>query len=144
MHLMAVCKFTPCLAQESSQQFRLSILLGMMWEVCVQIVEVVQPLREQLNACLVFPSMPAVMRLNKLGTFQMSQLGQSKSPVAEFMRSMRKSNDNFEESMLKLVRTLPAVLKFLPSQKAQVGFLPPLQGQYLPASSTPLQGSSIA
>lgn len=86
----------------------------------MQIVEVVQPLRDQLNACLVFPSMPAVMRLNKLGTFSMSQLGQSRSPVAEFMKSMRKSNDNFEESMLKLVRTLPAVLKFLPSQKAQV------------------------
>ena len=87
----------------------------------LQIVEVVQPRREALDACLVFPSMPAVMRLNKLGTFSMSQLGQSRSPVAEFMKNMRKSNDNFEESMLKLVRTLPAVLKFLPSQKAQVG-----------------------
>ena len=87
----------------------------------LQIVEVVQPRREALDACLVFPSMPAVMRLNKLGTFSMSQLGQSRSPIAEFMKNMRKSNDNFEESMLKLVRTLPAVLKFLPSQKAQVG-----------------------
>ena len=59
-------------------------------------------------------------RLNKLGTFSLSQLGQSKSPFAEFMRSQRKSNDNFEESLLKLVRTLPTVLKYLPSEKAQV------------------------
>ena len=94
---------------------------SMLNNLCLQIVEVVQPRREALDACLVFPSMPAVMRLNKLGTFSMSQLGQSRSPVAEFMKNMRKSNDNFEESMLKLVRTLPAVLKFLPSQKAQVG-----------------------
>ena len=37
----------------------------------------------------------------------------------EFMRSARKNSDNFEENLLKLVRTLPTVLKFLPSQKAQ-------------------------
>lgn len=95
----------------------------------VQIVEVVQPQREKLDACLIFPSMPAVMRLNKLGSFSMSQLGQSKSPIGEFMKSMRKSNDNFEESLLKLVRTLPTVLKYLPSQKAQVGALPPASKQ---------------
>ncbi len=29
------------------------------------------------------------------------------------------NNDNFEEGLLKLVRTLPKVLKFLPSDKAQ-------------------------
>ena len=63
-------------------------------------------------------------RLNKLGTFSLSQLGQSKSPFAEFMRSQRKSNENFEESLLKLVRTLPTVLKYLPSEKAQVWPLP--------------------
>jgi len=122
-----------------------------------QIVETVTPVRDQLDACLVFPSMPAVMcaararaargpgvlgrrmhalgpfsggaltrgtgarrRLNKLGTFNLAQLGQSKSPFAEFMRAQRKSNENFEESLLKLVRTLPAVLKYLPSEKAQV------------------------
>lgn len=56
----------------------------------------VQPQRERLDACLIFPSMPAVMRLNKLGTFNMAQLGQSKSPFAEFMRSARKNSDNFE------------------------------------------------
>jgi len=41
-----------------------------------QIVEVVSPERERLDACMVFPSMPAVMKMNKLGTFSMSQLGQ--------------------------------------------------------------------
>jgi magnesium chelatase subunit H len=34
-------------------------------------------------------------------------------------RSARQQNDNFEEGLLKLVRTLPKVLKFLPSDKAQ-------------------------
>lgn len=29
-------------------------------------VEVVKPLRDNLDACLVFPSMPEVMRLNKV------------------------------------------------------------------------------
>jgi magnesium chelatase subunit H len=29
------------------------------------------------------------------------------------------NNDNFEEGLLKLVRTLPKVLKFLPSDKAK-------------------------
>ena len=74
-----------------------------------------------MDAILVFPSMPAVMRLNKLGTFNLSQLGmsQKKSPIGEFMKGMRKSNDRFEETMLKLVRTLPAVLKYLPTDKAQ-------------------------
>lgn len=33
----------------------------------VQVVNAVAPHRDRLDACLVFPSMPAVMRLNKLG-----------------------------------------------------------------------------
>ena len=91
------------------------------WVVSLQVVAVVEPERERLDAVLVFPSMPAVMRLNKLGTFSLSQLGmnQKKSPIGEFMKTMRKSNDRFEESLLKLVRTLPSVLKYLPSEKAQ-------------------------
>ena len=60
-------------------------------------------MRDQLDACLIFPSMPAVMRLNKLGTFSMSQLGQGKSAIGEFMRNARKNNENFEEGLLKLV-----------------------------------------
>eukprot|EP00955_Chlamydomonas_euryale_P001090 12527-Chlamydomonas_euryale.AAC.4 len=72
-----------------------------------------------MDACLIFPSMPAVMKLNKLGTFSMSQLGGGKSMIGDFIKSARKNNDNFEEGLLKLVRTLPKVLKFLPSDKAQ-------------------------
>ena len=55
----------------------------------VQIVEAVQPMRANLDACLIFPSMPAVMKLNKLGTFSMSQLGQSKSIISDFIKSAR-------------------------------------------------------
>jgi magnesium chelatase subunit H len=41
-------------------------------------------------------------------------------PLPRFAcRSARQKNDNFEEGLLKLVRTLPKVLKFLPSDKAQ-------------------------
>ena len=71
-----------------------------------------QPERERLDAVLVFPSMPAVMKLNKLGSFSMDQLGQSKSVIGEFMKSSMKNargNEGFEEGLLKLVRTLPNV-----------------------------------
>lgn len=88
-------------------------------ELAEKIVEAVKPQRERLDACLIFPSMPAVMKLNKLGTFSMSQLGQSKSMMSDFIKSARKNNDNFEEGLLKLVRTLPKVLKYLPSDKAK-------------------------
>ncbi|KIZ00427.1 magnesium chelatase subunit H [Monoraphidium neglectum] len=88
-------------------------------ELAEKIVEAVAPVREKMDACVIFPSMPAVMKLNKLGTFSMAQLGQSKSMIGEFIKSARKNNDNFEEGLLKLVRTLPKVLKYLPSDKAQ-------------------------
>lgn len=75
-----------------------------------QIVEAVTPARDTLDACLIFPSMPAVMKLNKLGSFSMAQLGSGgSSPIGDFMRNMRKNNDKFEENLLKLVRTLPKV-----------------------------------
>lgn len=84
------------------------------------VVEAVTPFRDSLDACVVFPSMPDVMRLNKLGTFTMSQLGQSKSAIAQFMRKKKKEDGaSFEDGMLKLLRTLPKVLKYLPSDKAQ-------------------------
>ncbi|KAI8476659.1 MAG: magnesium protoporphyrin chelatase [Monoraphidium minutum] len=88
-------------------------------ELAEKIVDAVAPVRDSLDACVIFPSMPAVMKLNKLGTFSMAQLGQSKSMIGEFIKSARKNNDNFEEGLLKLVRTLPKVLKYLPSDKAQ-------------------------
>jgi hypothetical protein len=56
----------------------------------LQIVQAVEPLRANLDACLIFPSMPAVMKLNKLGTFSMGQLGQSKSIIGDFIKSARK------------------------------------------------------
>ena len=89
-------------------------------ELAVKVKEAVEAVRDRMDAVLVFPSMPEVMRLNKLGTFSMDQLGQSKSAIAQFMRKKRKeSGASFEEGMLKLVRTLPKVLKYLPSDKAQ-------------------------
>ena len=54
--------------------------------VLSQIVEAVQPQRARLDACVIFPSMPAVMKLNKLGTFSMAQLGQSKSIIGDFIK----------------------------------------------------------
>lgn len=53
---------------------------------CCQIVEAVSPQRSRLDACVIFPSMPAVMKLNKLGTFSMAQLGQSKSIIGDFIK----------------------------------------------------------
>jgi len=88
-------------------------------ELAEKVTEVVQPLRDQLDAVLIFPSMPEVMRLNKVGSFTMKNLGQSKSVVADFMKKKKQEDgSSFEEGMLKLLRTLPKVLKFLPSDKA--------------------------
>jgi len=88
-------------------------------ELAEKVVEVVEPLRNDLDAVLVFPSMPEVMRLNKVGQFTMKNLGQSKSVVADFMKKKKQEDgSSFEEGMLKLLRTLPKVLKFLPSDKA--------------------------
>jgi len=89
-------------------------------ELADKVVAAVEPERERMDAILVFPSMPAVMRLNKLGTFSMAQLGQSKSAVASFMKKKRaEGGSGFEDGLLKLIRTLPKVLKYLPSDKAQ-------------------------
>ena len=88
-------------------------------ELAEKVTEVVQPMRDQLDAVLIFPSMPEVMRLNKVGSFTMKNLGQSKSVVADFMKKKKQDDgSSFEEGMLKLLRTLPKVLKFLPSDKA--------------------------
>ncbi|MFM7325845.1 MAG: magnesium chelatase subunit H [Nodosilinea sp.] len=85
-----------------------------------KLVAAVQPLRDRLEVAVCFPSMPQVMRLNKLGSFSMAQLGQSKSVIGEFMKKRRKQQGSgFEEAMLKLLRTLPKVLKYLPVEKAQ-------------------------
>ena len=88
-------------------------------ELAEKVVEVLEPARPNLDAVLIFPSMPEVMRLNKIGSFSMKNLGQSKSVVADFMKKKKQEDgSSFEEGMLKLLRTLPKVLKFLPSDKA--------------------------
>jgi len=88
-------------------------------ELAEKVQEVVAPRRDELDAVLIFPSMPEVMRLNKVGQFTMKNLGQSKSVVADFMKKKKQEDgSSFEEGMLKLLRTLPKVLKFLPSDKA--------------------------
>ncbi|NEQ45748.1 MAG: magnesium chelatase subunit H [Leptolyngbya sp. SIOISBB] len=85
-----------------------------------KLVEAVKPHRDNLDAAIIFPSMPQVMRLNKMGSFSMAQLGQSKSVIGEFMKKRRKKQGSgFEDAMLKLLRTLPNVLKYLPVEKAQ-------------------------
>lgn len=88
-------------------------------ELAEKVTDVVAPLRDQLDAVLIFPSMPEVMRLNKVGSFTMKNLGQSKSVISDFMKKKKQEDgSSFEEGMLKLLRTLPKVLKFLPSDKA--------------------------
>ncbi|GAB4525769.1 MAG: magnesium chelatase subunit H [Pleurocapsa sp.] len=89
-------------------------------DLAQKVVEAVTPHRDRLDAAIVFPSMPEVMRLNKLGSFSMAQLGQSKSAIAQFMRKRKEnSGSSFQDAMLKLLRTLPKVLKYLPVEKAQ-------------------------
>ncbi len=85
-----------------------------------KVVEAVAPHRDHLDVAVVFPSMPQVMRLNKMGSFSMAQLGQSKSMIGQFMKKRKeKSGSGFQDGMLKLLQTLPKVLKYLPIDKAQ-------------------------
>ncbi len=89
-------------------------------DLAQKVVEAVEPYRDNLKASVVFPSMPEVMRLNKLGSFSMSQLGQTKSIIGDFMKKRKESGGaGFQDSMLKLLNTLPAILKYLPVDKAQ-------------------------
>jgi len=88
-------------------------------ELADKVVAAVEPQRERLDACVVFPSMPAVMKMNKIGSFTMATMGQSKNVVSDFMKKNKPSGTSFQDSMLKLVRTLPKVLKFLPGDKAK-------------------------
>ncbi|BCL36078.1 magnesium chelatase subunit H [Nostoc sp. MS1] len=89
-------------------------------DLAQKVVTAVEPYRDRLDVAVVFPSMPEVMRLNKMGSFSLAQLGQSKSAIAQFMRKRKeKSGAGFQDGMLKLLRTLPQVLKYLPMEKAQ-------------------------
>ena len=89
-------------------------------DLAQKVVDAVEPYRDNLKAAVIFPSMPEVMRLNKLGSFTMSQLGQSKSIIGDFMKKRKEAGGaGFQDSMLKLLNTLPAILKYLPVDKAQ-------------------------
>merc|ERR1719487_1628673 len=88
-------------------------------ELADKVVEAVEPMRDQLDAVCIFPSMPAVMKLNKIGSFTMASMGQSKNVISQFMKKNKPKGTSFQDGMLKLVRTLPKVLKYLPSDKAQ-------------------------
>lgn len=89
-------------------------------DLAEKVVAAVEPHRDRLDVAVVFPSMPQVMRLNKLGSFSMAQLGQSKSAIAQFMKKRKEnSGAGFQDAMLKLLNTLPKVLKYLPMDKAQ-------------------------
>ena len=89
-------------------------------DLAQKVVEAVEPHRDSLKAAVVFPSMPEVMRLNKLGSFTMAQLGQTKSIIGDFMKKRKESGGaGFQDSMVKLLNTLPAILKYLPVEKAQ-------------------------
>eukprot|EP00440_Ansanella_granifera_P064025 gb/GFBE01069414.1/.p1 GENE.gb/GFBE01069414.1/~~gb/GFBE01069414.1/.p1 ORF type:complete len:1472 (+),score=469.63 gb/GFBE01069414.1/:1-4416(+) len=98
-------------------------------ELAEKLVELLKPRRDGLDACLCFPSMPEVMKLNKLGTFDLTQiaggpLGNFASQVKDLrQKSLAKnkpaSGGSFQDSLLKLVRTLPKVLKFLPGDQAK-------------------------
>lgn len=98
-------------------------------DLAEKLVEVVKPRRDNLDACLCFPSMPEVMKLNKLGSFDLTQIaGGPLGSFAQQVKDLRSkslaknkpaSGGNFQDSLLKLVRTLPKVLKFLPGDQAK-------------------------
>jgi len=67
-------------------------------ELAEKVQAVVEPERERLDAVLIFPSMPEVMRLNKVGKFTMKNLGQSQSVIGDFMKKKKKEDgSSFEE-----------------------------------------------
>lgn len=57
-------------------------------DLAQKVVAAVEPHRDRLDVSVVFPSMPEVMRLSKMGSFSLAQLGQSKSAIAQFMRKL--------------------------------------------------------
>ena len=58
-------------------------------DLAEKLVAAVEPYRDSLDVAVVFPSMPAVMRLNKMGSFSLATLGQSKSAIGEFMKKRK-------------------------------------------------------
>ena len=86
--------------------------------------------RDGLDACLCFSSMPEIMKLNKLGSFDLTKI--TSGPLGSFAAQVKEatqktlrdgkpaaSGSAFQDSLLKLVRTLPKVLSFLPGDQAR-------------------------
>ncbi|MFM5946994.1 MAG: DUF3479 domain-containing protein, partial [Dolichospermum sp.] len=61
-------------------------------DLAQKVVAAVEPHRDNLDVSVVFPSMPEVMRLNKMGSFSLAQLGQSKSVIANFMKKRKEKS----------------------------------------------------
>ncbi|WP_218080065.1 magnesium chelatase subunit H [Anthocerotibacter panamensis] len=91
-----------------------------------KVAQAVEPQLSRIKVSVVFPSMPQVMRLSKVGSFNLESIGQSKGAISQFMKNRKEKNPgpkkgggSFQEGMLKMVQTLPKILKYLPINKAQ-------------------------
>ena len=74
-------------------------------DLAQKVVEAVSPYKKKLKASVVFPSMPEVMRLNKLGSFSMAQLGQtkSKSIIGDLIKKKKEADGaSFQECSHKV------------------------------------------
>ena len=56
-------------------------------ELAEKLVKIVEPRRDNLQACLCFPSMPEVMKQNKLGTFDLTQI--AGGPLGNFAQQVK-------------------------------------------------------
>jgi len=93
-------------------------------DLAQKVVEAVEPNLPTIKVSVIFPSMPQVMRLSKIGSFNLESIGQSKGAIGQFMKNRKSASGNkkggsFQEGMLKMVQTLPNILKYLPLNKAQ-------------------------
>ena len=67
-----------------------------------------------MDAVLIYPSMPSVMKLTILGTFSLSGLGQKKSIFYDFVQKTKKnSGGNVKESLfLRIIIIYFYILSF--------------------------------
>ncbi len=113
--------FQECIA--SADVFFASLIF--VEDLANKLVSAVEPHMARIKVAVVFPSMPQVMRLSKMGSFSLESIGQSKGAIGQFMKNRKpkatkeKKGSNFQEGMLKIVQTLPKILKYLPINKAQ-------------------------
>ena len=77
-------------------------------------MEVVAPRRDALDACLCFPSMPDVMKLNKLGTFDLTKI--SGGPLGNFAAQIKEMSDMLQAKLQDLKQETSTVHKAATSQ----------------------------